>query len=355
MLRAILSNRLSSNNEAKENRTLHKTPSKKALNKTIGSNKTGKKLNKLQAYNSDFNALNIINDEKDLIKQNSLKTPLKINKQRAPLSNIEKANVKEKSIKNLNNQLRKTSHSAKKKSCQILTTPSSQKISKINNENNNENVNLHGLKRQNSLNHLTLTPTLPNTLKKSHSFDIKSQNASELKENIFITHMKKNILEDNKNSTDDDIEYMPPSLSHLEEKVEPKYKIDYKDLLKFRPATLVDSDIFKRVNEEIDINLDPETNLLKTKNFEFVDDFVIDFNSIDKESKDKTINSEKKDTDSKDLKKKDKKEVNKNLQEKLSQDFNLSFEEASDEEEIKLPDFLTTDDKDALYFDEINL
>jgi len=34
MLRAILSNRLSSNNEAKENRTIHKTPSKKALNKT---------------------------------------------------------------------------------------------------------------------------------------------------------------------------------------------------------------------------------------------------------------------------------------------------------------------------------
>jgi len=34
MLRAILSNRLSTNNEAKENRTLHKTPSKKALNKT---------------------------------------------------------------------------------------------------------------------------------------------------------------------------------------------------------------------------------------------------------------------------------------------------------------------------------
>jgi len=33
----------------------------------------------------------------------------------------------------------------------------------------------------------------------------------------------------------------------------------------YKPVTVVDSDLFKRVNEEIDIELDPEANALKTK------------------------------------------------------------------------------------------
>ncbi|OUM60528.1 hypothetical protein PIROE2DRAFT_63086 [Piromyces sp. E2] len=137
------------------------------------------------------------------------------------------------------------------------------------------------------------------------------------------------------------------------EEVEPKYKVNYEDLLKFKPTTVVDSDIFKRVNEEIDIELDLETNALKTKNFEFVDDFIVDFHSSPKKSKEEAPISKNKDTKSEDIK--DKKKKDKALQEKLSQDFNLSFEEVSEDEEIKLPDFLTTDDKDSLYFDEINL
>jgi len=167
--------------------------------------------------------------------------------------------------------------------------------------------------------------------------------------------MNKNVNED------DDIEYMPPSLSHLEEEIEPKYKINYEDLLHFKSPTVVDSDIFKRVNEEIDIELDSEANALKTKNFEFVDDFIINTSSSSKKSQDKVdkekANETKKSQSTPDetLDTKKKKEKNKAIQEKLSQDFNLSFEEASDDEEIKLPDFLTTDDKDSLYFDEIHL
>jgi len=96
-----------------------------------------------------------------------------------------------------------------------VATPSSLKIHKIQNENENESTNLHSLRRQNSLNHLSpSTPTLPNTLKKSRSFDINSYQKAGQKENIFITHMKKNTLE-NKNEIVDDIEYMPPSLAHL--------------------------------------------------------------------------------------------------------------------------------------------
>jgi len=351
MLRAILSNRLSSNNEAKENRNLHKTP-KKTLNKTFG-NKSGKKINKLQAHNSDINALNIISDDnKESLKQNNLKTPLKISQQRAPLSNIKKANVKEKSLKNLNNQLKKT-HSLIKKSS---TTPSSSiKINKINNEN--ENIDLHGagLKRQNSLS--LSSPTLSkNNLKKTHSFEYNSHEIHQ-KENIFLTHMKKNSTKD-KNLNNDDIEYMPPSLSHLEEEVEPKYKINYDNLLNIQPATIIDSDVFKSVNDEIDIKLDPEINKLKTKNFEFVDEFILDLDTTKKNKEEKNVKEKLEistENNAKDKNIEKKEEKSKVLQEKLSQDFNLSFEEASDDEEIKLPDFLVTEDKDSLYFDEIQL
>jgi len=364
MLRAILSNRLSTNNEAKENRTLHKTPSKKALNKTIGSNKSGKKLNK---FNSDLNSLNIISDDKELLKQSNLKTPLKISQQRAPLSNIKKANIKEKTVKNLNNQIRKTPLSLKKKSFSHQHSSASssptKKNNKFHNENENETPKHHGtnLKRQNSLSHLspsTLTP-FNHSLKKSYSFEHGSHEIS--KDNIFLTYMKNNTMNDKNVNEDDDIEYMPPSLSHLEEEIEPKYKINYEDLLHFKSPTVVDSDIFKRVNEEIDIELDSEANALKTKNFEFVDDFIINTSSSSKKSQDKVdkekANETKKSQSTPDetLDTKKKKEKNKAIQEKLSQDFNLSFEEASDDEEIKLPDFLTTDDKDSLYFDEIHL
>ena len=40
---------------------------------------------------------------------------------------------------------------------------------------------------------------------------------------------------------------------------------NYEDLLHFKSPTVVDTDIFKRVNEEIDIESDSEANALKTK------------------------------------------------------------------------------------------
>ncbi|ORX77980.1 hypothetical protein BCR32DRAFT_270306 [Anaeromyces robustus] len=432
MLRAILSNRLSTNNEAKENRTVHKTPSKKGLNKTIGANKSlknpssAKKLSKFQNHSSDLNALNIISDDKELLKQNNLKTPLKISQQRAPLSNIKKTNIKEKSLKNLNNQLKKTPRVLKKKSSTTLSlTPSSSSTLKgFNNNNNNNNNNsittkFHNeneydnentplqyhhnnhnnttLKRQNSLSHLsssTLNSPISfnhNILKKSHSFETDIFNETSIKENnIFLNHMNKNI----NSLVDDDIEYMPPSLIHLEEEIEPKYKINYEDLLKFNTShtTVVDSDLFERVNsnEDIDIGLDSKDRALKSKKFEFVDDFILNLDSNKlskikdkKEEKEKSKGKAKiiKDDDNKNESKNEhnndskvkvkeekrekgeeeeesiikKKMKEKALQEKLSQDFNLSFEEASEDEEIKLPDFLITDDKDSLYFDEIHL
>jgi len=424
MLRAILSNRLSSNNEAKENRSLHKTPSKKTLNKTINNkslknSSSTKKLSKLQTYNSDFNnALNIISDDKELIKQNNLKTPLKISQQRAPLSNIKKANIKEKkSLKSLNSQnqqLKKTPHSLKKKSSSQLFSVTSPSL-KINNYNlhfnnnkiHNENENStslkhnHTLKRQNSISLSTSSAPLSNMnnnnsnlLKRTKSFEINQPIQIEpIKENIFLTRMKNNMKEENintkKSQINNDIEYMPPSLIHLEEEVEPKYKINYEELLKYKPATIIDSDIFKRINSDVDIELDSNNDALKANNFEFVDDFIIDLNptnktkaitkqenNIEKENqKNGTLNdtenknnndaddNDKDDTnlilDNKDNdsfeKEKEKKEMEKALQQKLSQDFNLSFGEASEDEEIKLPDFLTTDDKDSLYFDEIDL
>jgi len=183
-------------------------------------NKSGKKLNKIQAYNSDLNTLNVISDEKELLKQNNLKTPLKISQQRAPLSNIKKTNIKEKAVKNLNNQIRKTPHSLKKKSSSVSSTPS-KKINKTHNENENENENENtkyhdtSLKRQSSFSLLSppsLTP-LNNNLKRSRSLDRGSHELS--KDNIFLTHMKNNTMDDKNLNEDDDIEYMPPSLSHL--------------------------------------------------------------------------------------------------------------------------------------------
>jgi len=421
MLRAILTNRLSTNNEAKENRTLHKTPSKKGLNKTIGANKSlknqssAKKLSKFQNYNSDFNALNIINDDKELLKQNNLKKPLKISHQRAPLSNIKKANIKEKSFINLNNQLKNSRTLKRKSSTPLSLTPSSSSTLKgLNNNNNkfhNENVfdnentpiqyhhnghNNNALKRQNSISHLSSTLTLPdslnhNTLKKSHSFENDIFNQNSIKEdNIFISYMKNNI----NSLVDDDIEYMPPSLTHLEEEIEPKYKINYEDLLKLNTSntTVVDSDLFERVNGDIDIGINSETDALKAKKFEFVNDFILNLDSskskiknkkeeqgkekIKDKGKEKIKSNKNNNKDDKDnnnnkdnktlkIKTKDEKEKEesiikkkmkeKALQKKLSQDFNLSFEEASEDEEIKLPDFLITEDKDSLYFDEIHL
>lgn len=158
---------------------------------------------------SDLNALNIINDEKELLKQNSLKTPLKVNQQRAPLSNIKKANVKEKSLKNLNNQFKKNPHSIKKNSNSLSIVPSSS--IKLNNKykNENENISLHNKshKIQNSL----YSPSLKknNIFEPSHT----SSKETDIKENIFITHMKNNTI--NETIQDEEIEYMPPSLSHL--------------------------------------------------------------------------------------------------------------------------------------------
>jgi len=391
MLRAILTNRLSTNNEAKENRSIHKTPNKKALNKTIDNNKSlkngsSKKINKLQVLGSDLNSLNIINDDKELLKQNALKTPLKISQQRAPLSNIKKANVKEKSLKSLNNQHKITSQSIKKPSTAFSSTPTSS--IKLNNKyhNENENIPLHSksLKRQISFSSSTpnaINSNLSHGLKRNNSFgNSSSSQETQTKENIFITHMKNsNLNEINKN---DEIEYMPPSLSHLEEEIEPKYKINYETLMKFKPVTTIDYDIFKRINEDIDIELDSETNAFKTKDFEFVDDFVLDLSMTEasevqeqkgkNEKENVNINSKNKNVidefiinENNDKKKNkniddDNDEINRKikdklLNERLFQDFNLNFEEESEDEEVKLPDFLTSNDKDPLYFDEINL